>query len=141
MNNAEALQRKLTQLFRDIDVDGSGHITVDELEETLQEKKSQAYLRSLGIDAVDAWTLVKLLDVDETGSVDLKEFISGCMCLKGEARAVHIATLAYDQRQMCIALEEFMDSVDAKLADLVKASRSSGISKEGATSSAPRQRS
>merc|ERR1712045_745486 len=78
----------------------------------------QAYLSSLGIEAVDAWTLLKLLDVNESGTVELEEFILGCMQLRGGAKAVHVARLAYDQRQMNTVLEEFIAHVNVQLAAL-----------------------
>merc|ERR1712061_4498 len=83
--------RKLTELFEAIDEDESGLITMDEIEQVLSEQFTHAYLESLGITTTDAWTLVKLLDHDKTGTIDLEEFIHGCMDLRGNAKAVHVA--------------------------------------------------
>merc|ERR1712039_99828 len=90
----------------------------DELEELLVGRESQAYLQSLGISTSDAWTLVKLLDRDATGTVDLQEFIAGCMSLRGTAKAVHVATLAYDQKIAMHRLEELMQSLESRLSFL-----------------------
>merc|ERR1712039_663973 len=75
----DQLCKKLTDLFEDVDQDASGFITRDALEALLAKRQAQAYLQSLGIDTIDAWALLKLLDVQETGSVDLQEFVSGCL--------------------------------------------------------------
>merc|ERR1712060_988511 len=87
--NRELLQKKLAALFNDIDEDASGMITMDELECCLQQRSSQAWFESLGIESCDAWTLVKLLDVDGTGEIDIEEFTTGVMGLRGSAKAVH----------------------------------------------------
>merc|ERR1712125_299892 len=94
----EALRKRLRQIFGDTDTDGNGKLTLGEVEQILGQKHTRAYLQSLGIDANDAWTLLKLLDADNSGTIDCEEFIDGFMALKGEAKALHIATLAYDQR-------------------------------------------
>merc|ERR1711972_1094112 len=72
LNEQDQLCKKLTDLFEDIDEDGSGSITVDELGEFLMKRHAQAYLQSLGIDSSDACALMKVLDVDNTGSIDLQ---------------------------------------------------------------------
>merc|ERR1712039_978612 len=93
---------------------------MDELENILCARKSRAYLASLGITTDDAWTLVKLLDDDNTGTIDLQEFITGCMGLRGNAKAVHLATLAYDQRIASSVWDEFIDRVDKQLSMIAK---------------------
>jgi len=119
LSNQKQIGRQLYEFFKIIDQDESGSITMDELETVLVQRKSQAYLQSLGINTGDAWTLVKLLDVDNTGNIDLEEFITGCMDLRGEAKAVHVATLAYDQKMAMQMIEDFMESVEQKLALLL----------------------
>merc|ERR1711972_1202469 len=94
---------------------------MDEVEVLLSEPFAHAYLESLGIIATDAWTLVKLLDHDKTGTIDLEEFIHGCMDLRGGAKAVHVATLAYDQHTCFQVLEEFMEMVDERLLKIMAA--------------------
>jgi len=111
----------LESIFIAMDTDNSGMVTLKELEACLQNEQMQAYLSSLGIEAVDAWTLLKLLDVNESGTVELEEFILGCMQLRGGAKAVHVARLAYDQRQMNTVLEEFIAHVNVQLAALSSA--------------------
>jgi voltage-gated sodium channel len=106
----------LESIFNEMDSDNSGQVTLKELEACLENEQMQAYLSSLGIEAVDAWTLLKLLDVNESGTVELEEFILGCMQLRGGAKAVHVARLAYDQRQMNTVLEEFIAHVNVQLA-------------------------
>merc|ERR1719330_2003655 len=122
MNAQDKMRSHLVELFSIIDEDRSGFISMDELESVLSERQNQAYLQSFDIDARDAWTLVKLLDTDNSGTVELEEFVTGCMALKGDAKAVHVALMAYDQRITLQMLEQFMDKVDEQLGLLLTAS-------------------
>merc|ERR1712060_134724 len=96
--------------------------TMHEVEHMLMQPYTHAYLQSLSICVTDAWTLLKLIDKDHSGTVDVEEFIHGCMALQGEAKAVHIATLAYDQCALVEVLDEFMDEVSQQLALLLRLS-------------------
>merc|ERR1711879_697696 len=79
-------------IFGTADLDNSGELTIDDVERVLMKGHTRAYLQSLGIDISDAWTLSKLFDADNSGTVDREEWIHGCMTLKGNAKAVHVAT-------------------------------------------------
>merc|ERR1712217_291547 len=123
LRDQDKIYAKLNELFEEIDQDESGLVTLDELEHVLAQRHSQAYLQTLGISIHDAWTLIKLLDSDNSGAVDSEEFIAGCVGLMGDAKAVHVATLAYDQRVTSSMLEEFMESADKHLSLLVRAAK------------------
>merc|ERR1719330_403117 len=122
LNANEKIYQQFAGLFGEIDVSETKEITMNEVEQVLLLPYTHAYLQSLGICVTDAWTLLKLIDKDRSGTVDLEEFIHGCMALQGEAKAVHIATLAYDQCALIEVLEEFMSSVSRQLAHLLHAS-------------------
>merc|ERR1711920_1189528 len=121
LNNNAQMQAKLHELFAVVDDDESGELTIAEVEKILMDPNSHAYLQSLGIDVTDAWTLLKLLDGDSTGTVDLEEFTQGCMSLRGGAKAIHLAMLAYDQRNLMDLMEEFMNRTCRQLNALVRA--------------------
>mmetsp|Transcript_43643 Transcript_43643/g.98469 ORF Transcript_43643/g.98469 Transcript_43643/m.98469 type:complete len:729 (+) Transcript_43643:140-2326(+) len=119
MANHEEFKRSMDRFFKEIDRDGSGQITLHELDLCCQDERSLAYLWSLGINSNDVWTLFKLLDDDGSGTVDREEFIEGCMKLKGEAKAVHMAKLGYDVQKLTTSLADFMGYVEETLEDLV----------------------
>lgn len=108
------------RLFDDMDADASGAISIHEFESYLQHEKFQAYFASLDIDASDVWSLFKLMDSDRTGTIDLEEFVGGCLQLRGQAKAVQIAKMSYDQNLVRKMLVEFMDSVDERLDQLLE---------------------
>ena len=68
---------QLKKVFNDIDDDQSGLITLDELEEHLDDENMQLIFTSLDIAPDDAWTLFKLLDADGSHEIGLDEFIDG----------------------------------------------------------------
>jgi len=59
-----------------------------------------AHLHSMGLETVEARGLFKLLDLDNSNSVNIDELISGCLRLKGQARAVDVATIIYENKRM-----------------------------------------
>merc|ERR1712032_1524179 len=91
VNRKRMYTEKITQLFQNIDCDSSGEITIHELEECLQDDQAAAYFAALEVDVSDAWTLFKLIDNDESGVVELQEFVEGCLKLKGPAQAIDLA--------------------------------------------------
>merc|ERR1719510_2181977 len=122
LNTNEKIHQQFAGPFGEMDISETTEITMNEVEQVLMMPYTHAYLQSLGICVTDAWTLLKLIDKDRSGTVDLEEFIHGCMALQGEAKAVHIATLAYDQCQLVEVLEDFMNSVSRQLSHLLHAS-------------------
>merc|ERR1712050_375720 len=102
----------------DCDTDDS-YIVLDILQDHMQDDRFQAYFASLDIETNDAWTLFKLLDNDETGHIDIEEFVEGCLQLKGTAKAIHVAKLSHDNKMLTLALEDFMGNVENRLDALV----------------------
>merc|ERR1712216_234828 len=110
----DAFIQSIKALFSDIDKDHSGQISLPELEEHLDDAKFVAYFTSLGIDINDSWTLFKLLDTTEKGSLDVETFVSGCLHLKGPAKAIHIASLEYEVGMIYQAMEDIKASLNSK---------------------------
>jgi len=100
MEYAERYAHRLKGLFKDMDADGSGSITIDELEHNLQDQAVKAYFASLDIDPSDTWTLFSLLDADGKDEIELEDFIIGCLRLKGSAKAVDMVRVGYENQHM-----------------------------------------
>eukprot|EP00928_Gymnodinium_smaydae_P040517 TRINITY_DN27469_c0_g1_i1.p1 TRINITY_DN27469_c0_g1~~TRINITY_DN27469_c0_g1_i1.p1 ORF type:complete len:582 (+),score=71.92 TRINITY_DN27469_c0_g1_i1:41-1786(+) len=83
----ERLVEHLHELFREIDTDNSGYITLPEMRAFLDHGDSKDYLDAIGIEHDDALLLFKLIDREQTGKVSLKEFINSCKRLQGPARS------------------------------------------------------
>jgi len=107
--------KKIRSLFADLAGDESNIITLTELEEYLRDDRVQAYFASLELQPGDAWELFKLFDTDGQNAVDIDEFLSGCMRLKGTARALDIAKLAYESKWLSMKFTKFIGHVEHRL--------------------------
>eukprot|EP00930_Biecheleria_cincta_P003561 TRINITY_DN10449_c0_g7_i1.p1 TRINITY_DN10449_c0_g7~~TRINITY_DN10449_c0_g7_i1.p1 ORF type:complete len:567 (-),score=93.50 TRINITY_DN10449_c0_g7_i1:66-1766(-) len=93
MKDKERFVTTLEGLFSGWDDTGDGMCPYDEFSIHIQDEKTQALLRSLQIESRDALTLFGLLDSDDSGQIDLTEFVTGCITLRGGAKAVHMEKL------------------------------------------------
>jgi hypothetical protein len=98
LQNRARFTAKLKQLFMQWDTSGDGAITIDEFEAHLSDDRMLALFDTLEVMASDAWTLFKLLDSDGEGTVSIDEFITGCIRLRGDAKAIHMEKLNYEVR-------------------------------------------
>jgi len=94
------LMEGLRELFEEFDEDESGSISWKEFEKNVCSPEVGAYLRALDLEATQVEGLFKLLDTDAEGTVDIDEFVMGCLRLKGSAKTVDVATIMYDQKIM-----------------------------------------
>lgn len=83
----------LKELFASWDDNGDNKCSLQEFMAHISDETTQALLRSLEIETRDATTLFGMLDADGSGQVDLDEFVTGCITLRGGAKAVHMEKL------------------------------------------------
>eukprot|EP00933_Yihiella_yeosuensis_P055403 TRINITY_DN54161_c0_g1_i1.p1 TRINITY_DN54161_c0_g1~~TRINITY_DN54161_c0_g1_i1.p1 ORF type:complete len:235 (+),score=54.23 TRINITY_DN54161_c0_g1_i1:42-707(+) len=121
LTNQKHYVEAIKKVFSEIDEDQSKQITIDEFEKKLDDENMAAYFHSIDIDTQDAWALFKLIDNDGSGCIDLEEFVSGCLQLRGSAKAIHVAKMSYENkslRQMVRALAGAMDEMIMKVDDI-----------------------
>eukprot|EP00929_Paragymnodinium_shiwhaense_P054357 TRINITY_DN27239_c0_g2_i1.p1 TRINITY_DN27239_c0_g2~~TRINITY_DN27239_c0_g2_i1.p1 ORF type:complete len:712 (-),score=180.93 TRINITY_DN27239_c0_g2_i1:330-2465(-) len=106
--------QNMQEVFMEMDADGTGGITLDEFQEHLGDQRVIAYFNSLKLDVSDATMLFRLLDSDNSGSVDVEEFLDGCQRLKGEARSLDIASLKLELENTRKNLFELADFLGNK---------------------------
>jgi len=87
-------------LFRHIDTDNKGIISADELEQHLEDEEVQAYFLSMDIQPHEAWTLMTILASESSAEIDFEEFILCCMRFRGNARAVDLATISFQNKSV-----------------------------------------
>jgi len=97
--------KQLRSFFRSVDISHDGEVSLRELQAMLEDKTLAAYFSVLGFDAVDADMLFQMLDTDDSGTVTLEEFLTGCTVLKGEARSVDIHSLMAECRRVVRAFD------------------------------------
>jgi hypothetical protein len=101
----------MKKVFRELDVDEDGGITVDELRRRMQDPEIGAYFSQLGVDADHVGKLFLLLDRDLSGTLDPEEFMFGCLKLRGAAKNLDVAVL----RQEVQWIQETLEVVVKKL--------------------------
>jgi len=72
-------------LFQIMDEGQQGELSAHAFEEHINEPQVAAYFRALDMDLNHAWKLFTLLDPDSSGTIDLEEFVEGCLKLRGPA--------------------------------------------------------
>jgi len=105
--------KKAKELFNHLGSDEK--ITYQQFEAHMQDEQVVAYFSILGLDHHDAWDLFKLMDADRSAVIDIDEFVSGFMRLRGSAKSIDLAKLAYENKQMRCRLATFMAYVEDTL--------------------------
>eukprot|EP00928_Gymnodinium_smaydae_P006267 TRINITY_DN12199_c0_g2_i1.p1 TRINITY_DN12199_c0_g2~~TRINITY_DN12199_c0_g2_i1.p1 ORF type:complete len:639 (+),score=78.51 TRINITY_DN12199_c0_g2_i1:33-1949(+) len=78
---------KLDEVFSVLDKDGSGNISLTEFETWTRIEKVRAFFeRVLGLEAWKVGRFFRMLDSNGDDMIDKKEFVVGCMRLKGGAK-------------------------------------------------------
>jgi len=97
---------EMRNIFQEMDADGSGTVSKEEVLEFVNDERVQYYLTALGLDVDDADRLFLLLDENKSGEIELDHFLAGCLRLKGSARSIDVCSLIHQSRQLCKRIEE-----------------------------------
>jgi hypothetical protein len=104
----------LRTIFVEGDADASGLMSLVEFRAHLQNPWVRAYFAGLEIDPSDAVSIFTLIAKEGSDEVDIDEFVSGVMKLKGHAKSVDVLTLMYDSARQTAQLNSFMAYVEAQ---------------------------
>merc|ERR1719284_1939562 len=85
-----------------------GILTWEDFEDSLDDPAIQLYFKAVDLDIAEARNLFLLLDSDGSGAVETGEFVTGCLRLKGDAKAIDLATLMYDTRRWQTGINKTM---------------------------------
>merc|ERR1712032_262363 len=87
-----------------------------DFEDQLKCPQMQDYFKAIDVDPCEAKGVFKLLDLDDSGSIDAEEFISGCVRLRGPAKALELAVLQHELQRMSTCFQAHAQYVEARLA-------------------------
>jgi hypothetical protein len=109
---AEAVSTKayLLVLLEEIDTDGTGYITKEELDEAMLHDHIKAYFEAMSIDTDSLDLLVNMLDDNGDGNIDIEEFIEGLQRLKGEAKSFDIHMMMMQNRSVLKTVQDYLDA-------------------------------
>merc|ERR1719203_2337657 len=77
-----------------------GAMNWEVFESLIDSKAMQEAFKAINVDPSDACGLFKMLDLDNTGVVNAEEFLSGCLRLRGPAKALDLAMLIREVRML-----------------------------------------
>jgi len=106
MEEDNSIMQQIRIIFARSDADGSGQMTESELAKLMEQDDFKEQMECLGIHPTEAHGLFRLLDDDCSGSVSIEEFLSGCVRLKGSAKAVDMITLLFETNKMSRKIEK-----------------------------------
>merc|ERR1719152_1059513 len=97
--------KELVQVFQDMDEDGGGTLSRDELAKAWKNRRVRQKFRTMDIGKKDLVILWTALD-DGDGELTIEEFIQGMRKLKGEAKAKDILKLYREVRILESSIKE-----------------------------------
>jgi len=109
------VSRRLIKLFRRLDQNDSGTITLAQWKELAALEDVQACFTMLDIDISKTEEVFKLLDIDGSGELDMEEFINGCTNVQGVATHVDVECLAHFIKSLNIRTIKEMSAVKEDL--------------------------
>merc|ERR1711920_359794 len=77
-----------------------GELTWEDFESRLEHPRMREYFKAIDVHPSDAKGVFRLLDLDDSGSIDANEFLSGCLRLRGNAKALDVAVLMHEVRRL-----------------------------------------
>jgi len=97
---------RASELFRKIDLDGSGDVTEEEFLKYARDADMTALASSLELDVSDMMQFYKMLSCRGKYPVDKETFLVGCLKLRGPARAIDLQALIASHKRNACTLED-----------------------------------
>lgn len=89
-------RRHVQALFDSLDVNHEGEITWDEFSNRLETRQMQDFFKTVDVDIAHAKELFELLDMTESGTLGVREFMDGCLKIWTPARGIELRMLMRD---------------------------------------------
>mmetsp|Transcript_63218 Transcript_63218/g.196156 ORF Transcript_63218/g.196156 Transcript_63218/m.196156 type:complete len:267 (-) Transcript_63218:35-835(-) len=109
---------QLELIFKRIDVNNTGQITLQEFEDRLKDERLQAFFSHMDLTVDEAFSLFRLLDVDDSHVIDVDHFVTGCLRLRGSAQKIDVAMLLYENRWTLQRLTMMLKAMDGQFQHL-----------------------
>mmetsp|Transcript_572 Transcript_572/g.1944 ORF Transcript_572/g.1944 Transcript_572/m.1944 type:complete len:520 (+) Transcript_572:78-1637(+) len=100
MQSRRRFEDQVRDMFEELDHSGEGQLSWDEFEAGLQDDRVVAFFDAMKLGVGEAAKLFSMIDIDNSGSIDLDEFLSGCHRLRGESRAYDQAVMYWEIKRI-----------------------------------------
>eukprot|EP00927_Polykrikos_kofoidii_P027599 TRINITY_DN24219_c1_g1_i2.p1 TRINITY_DN24219_c1_g1~~TRINITY_DN24219_c1_g1_i2.p1 ORF type:complete len:636 (-),score=65.22 TRINITY_DN24219_c1_g1_i2:466-2373(-) len=111
--------KQLSQICNRLDPGNIGFITLDKLEVLLEDPELMSYFKMVELDPIDAWSLFRVLDTTEKGTISIEDFARGCLRLKGGARRIDMSNMMYTNKWIMNKIARFSQDTEDTLGDIM----------------------
>lgn len=109
------LVKQARSLFRTLDLDRKGGITLEHFKAKWDSEALLQYFQEIDVDVSEAGCLFEILDINNNGSIDCDEFLSGLLRLKGPAKALDLVLVARELRRAFEQQMEHLRGIEMQL--------------------------
>eukprot|EP00929_Paragymnodinium_shiwhaense_P063250 TRINITY_DN31610_c0_g2_i1.p1 TRINITY_DN31610_c0_g2~~TRINITY_DN31610_c0_g2_i1.p1 ORF type:complete len:765 (+),score=152.40 TRINITY_DN31610_c0_g2_i1:161-2455(+) len=109
------------RLFQTLDLDKNGSISFSEVTahmNDIDKTELREYFESIDVDISEAGCLFEILDIDDSGTIDLEEFISGCLRMQGPAKALDLLLITRESSRSMDRTEKVLASLQAQVSHI-----------------------
>eukprot|EP00929_Paragymnodinium_shiwhaense_P059795 TRINITY_DN29920_c0_g1_i5.p1 TRINITY_DN29920_c0_g1~~TRINITY_DN29920_c0_g1_i5.p1 ORF type:complete len:262 (-),score=57.57 TRINITY_DN29920_c0_g1_i5:94-879(-) len=111
--------KEFMSLCQSADSDGSGTISFEEFSALMEEEGVQEFFKAKSLDVKDATYFFKMVEAMNDGKeIDLEDFVSVCLRMKGGATSIDLQTLAIEHKILAQKTKRFMSLVQTLLTNL-----------------------
>jgi len=88
--------------------DGTGLVTLERFHDLIDDIEAQAAFSKIGIslDVVNVDNFFKMLDFDNSGSIDIEEFVAGIEMYHGSAKRIDVSRIMHQTRKISKQVDE-----------------------------------
>jgi len=103
---------ELQMLFRSMDTDNSGTLTLGELKNSCKDDRIMSFFEMMNLDIKSVEAFFKLLtQVSHSDVVDMESFVTGCLKMRGYATNADVYMILFQSRvlgaELLLAMEKF----------------------------------
>lgn len=92
-DHEQYMVNSLIELFKESAGGYDGSLTFNCFEKQMTNPQMREFFKFIDVDPCEARSVFKLLDIDDSDSLDASEFLAGCLRLRGPAKSLDMALL------------------------------------------------
>jgi len=109
------ISEEVKRIFKEADKDRSNTLSFAEFTKHLENAWVRAYFSGLDMDPSEAEIIFTLIDIDNSGEVDIDEFVEGTMKLKGSAKSIDVLSMMFDSARYQVKFNQLCNFIEEQL--------------------------